>query len=74
MGIFDFVKDVSRGQCGPARERVEGEWTTERLAQRMDEYGEGHGLIRMDPEARNTKHFRIDERAERRAWELIRGP
>ncbi len=37
----------------------------------MGEYQEDdHGLIRMDPEARNTKQFRVDEIPGRRAWRV----
>ena len=31
---------------------------------------ESHGSIRLDPEARNAKHFRVDEIPGRRAWRV----
>jgi superfamily II RNA helicase len=36
----------------------------------MDGYFADHGSIRMDPEARNKKHFRADEIPGRRAWRV----
>lgn len=68
--VFEFVKALSRGQWAGALEMVEGTWTAEQLGAAMAEYAGDHGLIRMDPEARNAKHFRVDEVPGRRAWRV----
>lgn len=68
--VFDFVKKLGRGQWLDALKEIEGEWNAEHLQQRMEEYYEEHKLIRMDPDARNAKHFRIDEDPERRSWRV----
>jgi hypothetical protein len=70
--VFDFVKELSRGRWDEALAMVHtDDWSADQLANRIEEYHEyGHGLIRMDPEARNTKHFRIDEIPGRRAWRV----
>jgi len=68
--VFDFVKELSREQWGPALEGVEGEWDMTSLRERMAGHAEEHGWLRMDPEARSTKHFRVEEIPDRRAWRV----
>jgi len=41
-------------------------WTRERLAESLDGYFAGHQRIRLDPEARATKHTRLGEASPRR--------
>lgn len=67
--VFDFVRDLAQGRWEAALGQVEGEWTAADLAQRMDGYWDDHGQIRMDPEARNAKHLRIEE-GEGRNWRV----
>ena len=68
--VFDFVRELSRGQWEAALENAGGEWTVERLAERMGEYAAEHGHLRLDPEARSTKHFHVDEIPARRGWRV----
>lgn len=68
--VFDVVKQLSHRQWAKAAALVEGDWNPERLAQTMAHHAEGHGVLRLDPEARSTKHFRIDELPERRVWRV----
>ncbi len=36
-------------------------WTNERLVRLLDQYHQGHDQIRLDPEARNTRHTHLAE-------------
>jgi hypothetical protein len=36
----------------------------------MDFYHETHGLIRLDPEARNIKHTHIEEIPDKKIWRI----
>lgn len=56
--VFDFVKDLSRESYEGAAELV-GSNALE-IRNMMSAYHEEHGYIRMDPEARNAKHLRIE--------------
>lgn len=56
--VFDFVKDLSRENYEGAAELV-GSNALE-IRNMMSAYHEEHGYIRMDPEARNAKHLRIE--------------
>lgn len=56
--VFDFVKDLSRENYEGAAVMVGGKGME--IREMMSGYHEEHGLIRMDPEARNSKHLRID--------------
>ena len=56
--VFDFVKELSRENYEGAAALV-GSNALE-IRGMMSGYGEEHGYIRMDPEARNAKHLRID--------------
>ena len=69
--VFDFIKELSRSEFEAALEFVNpGEWTVPQLVETMAGYTDEHGLIRLDPEARNAKHFRIDEDSEKRVWTI----
>ena len=56
--VFDLVKELSREDYEAAAQRV-GAKALE-IRQMMTGYFEEHGAIRMDPEARSTKHFRLE--------------
>ncbi len=56
--VFDFVKELSRENYEGAAALV-GLGALE-IRGMMSGYSEEHGYIRMDPEARNAKHLRID--------------
>ncbi len=70
MAVFDFVKELSRGDYGMALEQVDGDSTAPSLGEAMSGYAEEHGLIRLDPEARNAKHCRIEVTSNPRIWEV----
>ncbi len=56
--VFDFVKELSRENYEGAAELVGGKPLE--IREMMAGYFEGHGIIRMDPEARSTKYLRIE--------------
>jgi len=56
--VFDFVKELSRENYEAAADLVEGK--SLEIREMMAGYFEDHGIIRMDPEARSTKHLRIE--------------
>eukprot|EP00095_Tigriopus_kingsejongensis_P002271 snap_masked-scaffold2469_size15389-processed-gene-0.6 protein:Tk02271 transcript:snap_masked-scaffold2469_size15389-processed-gene-0.6-mRNA-1 annotation:"hypothetical protein" len=56
--VFDVVKDLSRENYESAAERCGV--TPQEIREMMTGYFEEHGQIRMDPEARSTKHLRIE--------------
>lgn len=72
--VFDFVKELSRGNWLPALEisGEVGEWTAVIIAEKMDEYFAEHDGIRLDPEARNAKHCFVTEVSEsgKRQWRV----
>ncbi|MFT5466847.1 MAG: hypothetical protein ACI8UO_001947 [Verrucomicrobiales bacterium] len=68
--VFNFVKELSRNNHQVAAEQVGGDWSAARLIEAMNGFNEEHGLIRMDPEARNVKHCLIDEAPDKREWRV----
>lgn len=56
--VFDFVKELSRGNYDEAASLV-GAKSME-IRELMTGYFEEHGMIRMDPEARSAKYLRIE--------------
>jgi len=56
--VFDFVKELSREDYQGAADLAGG--TALEIRGMMSGYQEEHGSIRMDPEARNAKHLRIE--------------
>jgi hypothetical protein len=68
--VFDFVKELSRGNGMAALELVTGGWTVDRIRVAMESHAEGHGSLRLDPEARSAKHYRVEEIPGRRAWRV----
>ncbi len=65
--VFDVVKALSHGKFEDLFERIEPQdsdglaWNRERLLALTDDYFADHERIRLDPEARNTKHTRIED-------------
>lgn len=68
--VFDVVKALSRGDGETAAGIIQGSPTGPELKFLMDGYFEEHRLIRLDPEARNTKHcyLTVDENGKR--WKV----
>ena len=58
--VFDFVKMLSREDYESALALVGGEWTPMKLRETFTDFYQDHGFIRLDPEARSTKHFRLE--------------
>ncbi len=56
--VFDFIRELARGNYETAAEIIGGNAAS--LRETMAPYHDEHGAIRMDPEARSRKHFRID--------------
>jgi hypothetical protein len=59
--VFDFVKELSRGNLAEALDLVSGEMMIGELRDAMEAHAEEHGFIRMDPEARSAKYYRVEE-------------
>ncbi|MEX2580827.1 MAG: DUF3516 domain-containing protein [Verrucomicrobiales bacterium] len=70
--VFEFVKELSRENHEAALAQVAESdgWTVAGLADIMNEFGAGHGRLRLDPEARNAKHFWLRETPGKREWEV----
>ncbi len=63
--ILTFVSALSRWEIETAVSLVEPEdsqakpWSPERLQKQLDDYHAGHQRIRLDPEARNSRHTHL---------------
>ncbi len=68
--VLDFVKHLSRRHYEQALAEVSADLTIPALAALMEPYHETHGLLRLDPEARNQKHFHLEEIPEKRLWKV----
>ena len=68
--IFDFVKELSRDMPQTALSLVESDWTIPQLQETLDSFSADHGRIRLDPEARNAKHCRIEKSDDDRMWKI----
>jgi len=68
--VLSFVKYLSQQNYEQALSLVESELTIPELAGIMDTYHESHGLLRLDPEARNLKHTHIEEIPEKKLWRI----
>jgi hypothetical protein len=68
--VFDVVKALSQQHWEAAAALAGDPWSATGIAGSLAPYAENHGLIRMDPEARSTKHFRIDEGPDHRLWRV----
>ena len=58
--VFDFVKMLSREDYESALALVSGDWTAPKLRETFTDFYQDHGFIRLDPEARSTKYFRLE--------------
>lgn len=70
FAALNFIKLLSRQNYAAALSEVESDLTIPALAALMDAYQETHGLIRLDPEARNAKHTHIEEIPEQKIWRI----
>ncbi|MDA7537769.1 DUF3516 domain-containing protein [Akkermansiaceae bacterium] len=58
--VFDFVKMLSREDYESALALVSGAWPAPKLRETFTHFYQDHGFIRLDPEARSTKYFRLE--------------
>ena len=68
--VLQFIKQLSQQNYEAALSSVESDFTIPTLAAVMYAYHDTHGLIRLDPEARNTKHTQIEEIPDKRIWRI----
>lgn len=68
--ILGFVKFLSQGRYEDALSQIQSDLKPSELKSIMMEYYQSHGNILLDPEARNTKHTRIQELPEKGIWEI----
>jgi len=75
--LFAFLKAWSVGRDEEALGILDSEvdaqgaaWTEERLAAARNSHREGHGDLRLDPEARNLRHTHVEVSEERDAWRV----
>jgi len=70
--VFGIVKALANDQADTMLEQIELNdpnglpWTRERIHAILDDYHQEHQRIRLDPEARNTKHTHISDEQPRR--------
>lgn len=70
FAVLNFIKLLSQQNYEAALSEVGSALTIPALAAIMDAYHETHGLIRLDPEARNAKHTHIEEVPEQKIWRI----
>jgi hypothetical protein len=75
--VFTFLRGWSTGDTGAALGALDrpadaaGEpWTEERLRAAFDEYRAGHERLRLDPEARNTRHTHVRPSDDGEVWRV----
>jgi len=68
--VLQFIKQLSQQNYEAALSSVESDFTIPTLAALMNAYDDTHGLIRLDPEARNIKHTHIEEIPDKRIWRI----
>ncbi len=68
--VLQFIKQLSQQNYEAALSSVESDFTIPNLAALMNAYHDTHGLIRLDPEARNTKHTHIEEIPDQKIWRI----
>jgi len=73
--IFSFLRGVVNGDYEQALSHLsslegldDGAWTGEQLARRMEAYHTEHEYIRLDPEARNSRHTYVIPAEDKRSW------
>jgi superfamily II RNA helicase len=70
--VFNLVKAFAEGNTAAILSQIEpndpdgASWTAARIEKLLDDYFTEHTRIRLDPEARATKHTRITEESPRR--------
>lgn len=68
--ILNFTKFLSQENYEAALGLVQSELTIPEIASLVEQFHESHGLIRLDPEARNMKHTHIQEIPDKRLWRI----
>ncbi len=69
--ILNFIKLLSQNNPTAALQEIPSEnLTPADLTVFLNTHYETHGLIRLDPEARNKKHTHIEEVPEKKIWEI----
>ena len=74
--VFTAVKHLSHDNLTEFFEQFEKcdsqgmAWTSQRIDPAIDLYFDGHFNIRLDPEARNSKHCQIDQNGEPTDWKV----
>ena len=66
--IFEFIKSLAQGRCDHALSLVISEVSAAQLLESVASFEEARGSLRLDPEARNRKHTRIEELPEKGIW------
>jgi hypothetical protein len=75
--VFTFLRGWSTGDVVGALSALDGlddaageVWTDERLRATFDEYRAGHERLRLDPEARNTRHTYVSPSGDGEVWRV----
>lgn len=68
--ILSFIKLLSQGRCDEALSQVESDLPLSELRAIMEAFQQSHGLILLDPEARNPRHTQIREVPEKGIWAI----
>jgi hypothetical protein len=75
--IFTFLRALANGDLETALATTSGTpppdhdpWTTDRLRQALDAYHVEHERIRLDPEARNSRHTYVTPSEDKRRWRV----
>jgi hypothetical protein len=71
--IFIVIGALSKRDCEAALESVsvpDDSWTPEFLEATLASYGAEHGVIRLDPEARNMRHTYITPVPAKQLWQV----
>ena len=68
--ILNFLKLISQQNHSQALSEIPGDLTIPQLTILMDDFHHTHGLLCLDPEARNLKHTTIEEIPEKKIWRI----
>jgi hypothetical protein len=75
--VFAFLRAFSDGDLEPALAALPVStdadaqpWTVERLGTALDAFLETHERLRLDPEARNTRHTYVIPAEDRKSWRI----
>ncbi len=73
--VFNFLRGLVNGDFEQALTHLSspahpdgGDWTAALLTARLDAYHAEHQYLRLDPEARNTRHTYVKVSEDQRAW------